>query len=75
MLEQLSTTPAPSEIGRLAQLLKAAGLTARVQIATPSPPIPGSEAALEDALMEAGDTEPNSRAAQIATTDSNIGSR
>ncbi|MGH2912274.1 MAG: hypothetical protein ACRDJ3_07335 [Solirubrobacteraceae bacterium] len=27
MLERLTTTPAPSEIGRLAQLLKAAGLT------------------------------------------------
>ncbi len=35
MLERLSTTPAPSEIGRLAQLLKAAGLTASHQVATP----------------------------------------
>jgi hypothetical protein len=50
MLKELSTTPASSEIGRLAQLLKAAGLTAREQIAPPSPPIPGSDAARAEAL-------------------------
>jgi hypothetical protein len=50
MLERLTTTPAPSEIGRLAQLLKAAGLTAETMIAAPSGPAPGSEAAaVEDA--------------------------
>lgn len=31
MLAKLTTTPAPSEIGRLAQLLKAAGLTSAIQ--------------------------------------------
>lgn len=45
MLERLTTTPAPSEIGRLAQLLKAAGLTAEYEVAKPSVPAPGSEAA------------------------------
>jgi hypothetical protein len=50
MLARLTTTPAPSEIGRLAQLLKAAGLTADTVIAKPSGPAPGSEAAaVEDA--------------------------
>lgn len=50
MLECLTTTPAPSEIGRLAQLLKAAGLTAETMVAEPSGPTPGSEAAaVEDA--------------------------
>ncbi len=50
MLERLTTTPAPSEIGRLAQLLKAAGLTAETMVAEPSGPAPGSEAAaVEDA--------------------------
>jgi hypothetical protein len=45
MLAKLTTTPAPSEIGRLAQLLKAAGLTAPEVVAEPSGPAPGSEAA------------------------------
>lgn len=50
MLERLTTTPAPSEIGRLAQLLKAAGLTAQTMVSDPSGPAPGSAAAaLEDA--------------------------
>jgi hypothetical protein len=49
MLAELTTTPAPSEIGRLAQLLKAAGLTAPDVVAEPSGPAPGSEAALLDA--------------------------
>jgi hypothetical protein len=45
MLAKLTTTPAPSEIGRLAQILKAAGLTAPEVVAEPSGPTPGSEAA------------------------------
>jgi hypothetical protein len=50
MLAELTTTPASSEIGRLAQLLKAAGLTAPEVVAEPSGPAPGSEAAvLEEA--------------------------
>jgi hypothetical protein len=50
MLDELKTTPASSEIGRLAQLLKAAGLTERRSISVPEGPVPGSEAALEDEL-------------------------
>jgi hypothetical protein len=42
MLAELTTTPAPSEIGRLAQLLKAAGLTAPEVVAEPREPTPGS---------------------------------
>lgn len=50
MLQRLTTTPAPSEIGRVAQLLKAAGLTAESVVAAPAGPAPGSEAAaVEDA--------------------------
>jgi hypothetical protein len=49
MLAQLTTTPAPSEIGRLAQLLKAAGLTAGQIVAAPTGPAPGSEAAADEA--------------------------
>ncbi len=45
MLDELTTTPAASEIGRLAQLLKAAGLTAPEVVAEPAGPAPGSEAA------------------------------
>lgn len=45
MLDELTTTPAPSEIGRLAQLLKAAGLTARDVVAAPTQPKSGSDAA------------------------------
>ena len=48
MLAELTTTPAPSEIGRLAQLLKAAGLTAAEVVAEPAGPAPGSEAAAEE---------------------------
>jgi hypothetical protein len=44
MLAELKRTPAPSEIGRLAQLLKAAGLTAPSIVAPPSGPEPGSDA-------------------------------
>ena len=48
VLAAVTTTPASSEFGRLAQLLKAAGLTAPEPIALPSGPAPGSAAALED---------------------------
>jgi hypothetical protein len=48
VLHAVTTTPAPSEMGRLAQLLKAAGLTAPVQIAPPSGPQPGSPAEAEE---------------------------
>jgi hypothetical protein len=46
MLAELTTTPAASDIGRLAQLLKAAGLTSPTAVAPPAPPAPGSDAAL-----------------------------
>lgn len=58
MLERLTTTPAPSEIGRLAQLLKAAGLTAESVVAEPSGPAPGSEAAAVEGAEGDGDAEP-----------------
>ena len=45
MLDELTKTPAASEIGRLVQLLKAAGLTAP-KAAPPRPPEPGSDAAI-----------------------------
>jgi hypothetical protein len=48
MLKELTTTPAASEIGRLAQLLKAAGLTAPEVVAEPAGPAPGSEAAKQE---------------------------
>ena len=48
VLAEVTTTPAPSEIGRLAQLLKAAGLTAPVQVAEPAGPEPGSDADLAE---------------------------
>jgi hypothetical protein len=48
MLAELTKTPAPSEMGRLAQLLKAAGLTAPKVVAEPSGPAPGSDAALKE---------------------------
>lgn len=54
MLAELTTTPAVSEIGRLAQLLKAAGLTAPKQVAAPKPPTPGSDAALDDEASAGG---------------------
>jgi hypothetical protein len=47
MLAELTTTPASSEMGRLAQLLKAAGLTAPAMVAPPAAPTPGSDAALD----------------------------
>jgi hypothetical protein len=48
MLGELKKTPAASEMGRLAQLLKAAGLTAPAVVAPPSPPAPGSDAAIAE---------------------------
>lgn len=48
VLDQVTTTPASSEIGRMAQLLKAAGLTDKNIVAPPTGPAPGSEAELED---------------------------
>ena len=48
MLAELTTTPASSEIGRLAQLLKAAGLTAPEIVAQPAGPAPGSAAAEDE---------------------------
>lgn len=50
MLAELTTMPAASEMGRLAQLLKAAGLTAPRAVVQPSPPAPGSDAATADEL-------------------------
>lgn len=50
MLAELTTTPAASEMGRLAQLLKAAGLTAPTTVAIPTGPVPGSAAAVEEEL-------------------------
>lgn len=41
MLAELKQTPAPSKRGRLAQLLKAAGLTAPFVVATPEGPAAG----------------------------------
>jgi hypothetical protein len=49
MLAELTKTPAASEIGRLAQLLRAAGLTAPEIVAVPSGPAPGSEAEAAEA--------------------------
>jgi hypothetical protein len=57
MLKELTTTPASSEIGRLAQLLKAAGLTAPEVVAEPAPPAPGSEAAMQEDAEDAEDAE------------------
>ncbi len=50
MLAELRRTPAASEIGRLAQLLKAAGMTAPAAMAPPEGPIPGSDAAVVEEL-------------------------
>lgn len=47
-LRTVTTTPAASEMGRLAQLLKAAGLTAPVPVAQPSGPQQGSAAEAEE---------------------------
>jgi hypothetical protein len=59
MLTQLTTTPAASEMGRLAQLLKAAGLTASNVVAPPAGPAPGSHAAQqEDAEQKASSPPP-----------------
>ncbi len=52
MLAELKRTPASSEMGRLAQVLKAAGLTAPTVVAPPSAPIPGSDAAIAEELED-----------------------
>jgi lysophospholipase L1-like esterase len=49
-LDELTTTPAAGEIGRLAQLLKAAGLAAPTKVAEPGVPAPGSDAAIQEEL-------------------------
>jgi hypothetical protein len=55
ILPQLTTAPAFSDIGRLAQLLKAAGLTAASQVAEPAEPAPGSAAAVAEEAENAED--------------------
>jgi hypothetical protein len=55
LLTELRRTPAASEIGRLAQLLKAAGLTAEHAVAAASEPAPGSDAAAVAAHEEEED--------------------
>ena len=50
LLGELTKTPAASEIGRLAQLLKAAGLTDSKVVALPTAPTPGSDAAIAEEL-------------------------
>lgn len=52
LLAELRRTPAASEIGRLAQLLKAAGLTAEHTVSPPLDPTPGSDAAVIAAQEE-----------------------
>ena len=52
VLAEITTTSAPSEIGRLAQPLKAAGLTAPEAVASPEGLTPASDAATEAALIE-----------------------
>ena len=56
MLDRVGTEVAGSEIGRLAQLLKAAGLTDSKVVAPPTPPAPGSAAAMQEELERKGDT-------------------
>jgi hypothetical protein len=56
LLTELTTRPASSEIGRLAQLLKAAGLTASELVAEPSGPTPGSDADLIEQAETLGET-------------------
>lgn len=50
-LRTVTTTPAASEMGRLAQLLKAAGLTAPTPISQPSAPQEGTAAEAEEGSM------------------------
>ena len=54
MLDELTTTPAASEIRRLAQLLKAAGLTAPRVVAPPTGPAPESEAEAAERMEQGG---------------------
>ena len=55
ILPRLTTAPAFSDIGRLAQLLKAAGLTAASQVAEPVKPAAGSAAAVAEDAENAED--------------------
>jgi hypothetical protein len=48
VLRTVTTTPAASEMGRLAQLLEAAGLTAPAPISQPSGPQQGTAAEAEE---------------------------
>ena len=75
MLEELTTTPAASDMGRLAQILKAAGLTAPTAVAPPTGPIPGSDADLVDRaedlaevdlVIDPGDVEPSADPEAVA---------
>jgi hypothetical protein len=50
LLRELKKTPASSEIGRLAQLLKAARLTAETPVAPPEAPDAASDAAIAEEL-------------------------
>jgi hypothetical protein len=54
MLAELTTRPAASEVGRLVQLLKAAGLTAPEVVRTPEGPAPGSDAAVVEEVEASG---------------------
>ena len=54
VLSEVTTTPASSEMGRLAQILKAAGLTAPRAIVAPIGPASGSDASLEDSVESEG---------------------
>ena len=56
MLTELTTTPAASQIGRLAQLLKAAGLTAPQVVAQPAGPAPNTDAAAVEQLENEAQT-------------------
>ncbi len=57
VLASVTTTPASSELGRLAQLLKAAGLTAPKPLASLTGPAPGTAAELEE-LQSLGELAP-----------------
>jgi hypothetical protein len=54
MLDELTTTPAASQIGRLAQLLKAAGITAPRIVAESAGPAAGSDGAVLDGAEATG---------------------
>ena len=56
VLSEVTTTPASSEMGHLAQILTAARLTAAKPLVAPTAPVPGSVAGMEDALYAQNDT-------------------